>query len=373
MTEGRALGQGAPFYYQPLYIYWVALTHRLLGESLFAPLFMNAVLGIAAGLLLFLLTRDLFGRAAAVVAVLIFEAYRVTVFAPTSGLLLSENLLIPLVPVILLLLARAALTGRIWAYLAAGLALGLAGLTRTTPLALLPPALLVLGWASRRAGLPWRGVALRLGVLLLVCVATLGLATIRNYVVSGRPVPITSSAGANLWEAHRPTAKVDLSGIDRNPLYERLGLDRQTREVAEFARQDPAGYASTLAPMFLYAVGVVGAPSGTWAMQPGFLGLWIGYLLVTLFSRRSRSLPTWFLHLFVWSHLAQMTVFFSHQYGFRLILPMYVAIVPIVAYGVVLIAGGIGRRSGRFMPVDPLGHAVADRCPSDVPGGRSGR
>ena len=28
MTEGRALGQGAPFYYQPLYIYWVALTHR---------------------------------------------------------------------------------------------------------------------------------------------------------------------------------------------------------------------------------------------------------------------------------------------------------------------------------------------------------
>ena len=113
LTEGRALGQGLPFYYQPLYIYWVALTHLLLGESLFAPLFMNAVLGVATGVGLYLLTRELFGRTAAIVAMPLFEVYRQTVFAPTAGLLLSENLLFPLVPVFLLALARLAVTGRL--------------------------------------------------------------------------------------------------------------------------------------------------------------------------------------------------------------------------------------------------------------------
>jgi hypothetical protein len=355
LTEGRALGQGLPFYYQPLYIYWVALTHLVLGESLFAPLFMNTVLGIGAGIGLYALTRELFGRGAAVVALLLFEAYRQTVFAPTAGLLLSENLLFPLLPVFLLLLVRLAKSGRLATAAAAGFVLGLGGLARTTPLALLPPALLILLLAWRRIGvgrfgyggtllnLGWLPIAARLAVFVVVIFLTLGVATTRNYVVSGRFVPITSSAGANLWETHRPSAKVDLSRIDRDPVYESLGLDRTTREVVEFIRQDPAGYIGTLIPMFLYAVGVVGAVTGGWQVHPGLFGLWIGYLLVTALLPRARALPTWFLHAFILSHLAQMTIFFSHQYGFRLILPMYVAMVPIAAVGVAAVAERVGR------------------------------
>jgi 4-amino-4-deoxy-L-arabinose transferase-like glycosyltransferase len=355
LTEGRALGQGVPFYYQPLYIYWVAATHLVLGESLFAPLFMNAVLGIAAGIGLYFLTRYLFGRAAALVALPLFEVCRLTVFAPTAGLLLSENLVIPLIPILLLVLARLALNGRVSTAAGAGLLFGLAGLARTTPLALLPPAVLILLVAWRRLGIGWRGIVGRLALLVLVCTLTLGLATTRNYVVSGRPVPITSSAGANLWETHRPSSRVDLSRIDNDPLYERLGLDRQTREVVEFARQDPAGYVGTLTPMFLFALGVVGAIEGRWDVQPLLFGLWVAYLLVTLLSRRARALPTWFLHAFVWSHLAQMTAFFSHQYGFRLILPMYVAMVPVVALGVSGAAAWLGRRLAPFWPRRPAG------------------
>ena len=370
LTEGRALGQGLPFYYQPLYIYWLALTHLLLGESLFAPLFMNAVLGVATGVGLYLLTRELFGRTAAIVALPLFELYRQTVFAPTAGLLLSENLLFPLVPVFLLALARLAATGRpAWAA-GAGLALGLAGLARTTPLAVLPPALLILVLAWRRirlgrlqlgtsvSGIGWRGVMARLALLVAVCVLTLSLATIRNYVVSGRPVPITSSAGANLWETHRPSSKVDLSRIDKDPLYERLGLDRATREVAEFMRQDPAGYVGTLVPMFLFAVGVVGAVENRWDVQPLLFGLWLAYLVVTLVVRQARSLPTWFLHAFIWSHLAQMTIFFSHQYGFRLILPMYVAMVPIAAAGLAALLARAAPLVAPLRPRLPAGPAL---------------
>ncbi|MFN8632483.1 MAG: glycosyltransferase family 39 protein [Chloroflexota bacterium] len=345
MTEGRALGQGLPFYYQPGYIYAVALSHLVLGESLSAPLFMNAVLGVLTALGLYALTRQLFGRVAAVVALLLFEVYRQTVFAQTSSLLLSENLLFPLVPPVLLLLARVARTGRLTTLVAAGVALGLAGLARTTPLALLPPALLALlvGW--RWLGLGWRANLGRLALLVLVCALTVSLATMRNYLVSGRVVPITSSAGANLWETHRPSSKVDLSRIDRDPLYERLGLDRTTREVLEFARQDPAGYVGTLVPMFLFAVGVQGAPSGSWDVQPLLLVMCLAYLFVSLLWRPARALPTWFLHAFVWSHLAQMTVFLSNQYGFRLILPMYVAMVPIVAGGL----AWVGVRAVRLL------------------------
>ena len=355
LTEGRALGQGVPFYYQPLYIYWVAFTHLLLGESLFAPLFMNTVLGVMTGVGIYLLTRELVGRTAAVVALPLFELYRQSVFAPTAGLLLSENLLFPLIPLFLLALVRLAKTGRFIAAIGAGLALGLAGLARTTPLALLPPALLILIVAWRPigvgrfrfgGGLPgigWPGVAARLSLLVVVCVLTLGLATTRNSIVSGRPVPITSSAGANLWESHRPSSKVDLSRIEKDPLYERLGLDLATREVLEFVRQDPAGYVGTLVPMFLFAVGVVGAVEQRWDIQPLLFGLWLTYLIVTLLFRPARMLPTWFLHAFIWSHLAQMTVFLSHQYGFRLILPMYVAMIPIAAAGIAVVATWLGR------------------------------
>src|SRR5262249_61477597 len=87
LAEGRALGQGVPYYYQPLYIYWVALTHLVLGESLFAPLLMNAVLGICASIGVFLLARDLFGRATAIVALLLFGDCRLAVFSPATGLL----------------------------------------------------------------------------------------------------------------------------------------------------------------------------------------------------------------------------------------------------------------------------------------------
>ena len=355
LTEGRALGQGLPFYYQPLYVYWVALTHLVLGESLFAPLFMNTVLGVGTGIGLYLLTRELFGRLAAVIALLLFEAYRQTVFAPTAGLLLSENLVFPLVPIFLLLLVRLAKTGKLAMAAAAGFVLGLGGLARTTPLALLPPAVLILLLAWRRVGvgrfryggqllsLSWPGTVGRLALFVVLVFLTLGVATTRNYIVSGRPVPITSSAGANLWETHRPSEKVDLSRIDRDPLYESLNLDRTTREVIEFIRQDPAGYVGTLAPMFLYAVGVVGAVSGSWQIHPGLFGMWVTYLVVTAALPRARTLPTWFLHAFIWSHLAQMTVFFSHQYGFRLILPMYVAMVPIAALGVATLVAWIVR------------------------------
>jgi hypothetical protein len=89
--------------------------------------------------------------------------------------------------------------------------------------------------------------------------------------------------------------------------------------------------------MALFALGVVGAVSGTGELDYGLVAMVAAYVFTVLARPAARRLPTWFVHAFVLTHLAQMTVFFSHQYGFRLILPMYVAMTPVVGYGVAAI------------------------------------
>src|SRR5206468_2352574 len=74
-------------------------------------------------------------------------------------------------------------------------------------------------FGQRRAAL---GAA---GLLLLVSLAVFSLAPLRNYLVAGRLVLLPESASTNIYETHRPSARVDLSRIDRDPLYNRLGLD----------------------------------------------------------------------------------------------------------------------------------------------------
>lgn len=364
LTEGKALGQGAAFYYQPLYIYWLALAHWVGGEGLFAPLYGNAVLGVLTALLVYALARELFGRAAAAAALLVFTVLRATVFAPTAGLLLSENLLFPLVPLFLLLLARAATGGRLVPVVMAGVALGLGGLTRTTPLALMPIAALVLAVANRRLGLTRSAAATRVAAFGAACLLTLSPATARNYLVSGKPVLITTSTSANLWETHRPSAQVDLSRIDRDSLYEALDLDRYTREVLEYIRQDPLGYAASMAAMGLFAVGVVGAPDGVLEVHVGLLGMTFAYVATTLALPRARALPTWFLHGYVLSHLALMSLFLSNQYGFRLILPMYVAMTPIVGLGLAAAGAAVARGTARRLTAVATGPTPARASPT---------
>jgi hypothetical protein len=350
VREGKPFGAGSAYYYQPLYIYWLGLTHLVAGEGLFGPLLGNWVLGVVANVLVYHAAREFGGRLAGWVAAGVFAACRLTFFAPTAGLLLSENLLIALVPLFLWQLGRAIRTLELRPLIVGGIALGLAGLARSTPLAVAPFAALLVIAGARRLGSGWREAILRAALLTLVCTATVAPATVRNLIVSGRPTLITSSAGANLWEMHRPGPNVELRSIERGSCMARLNFDRQTCEVWEFARQDPVGYAATLAPMFLHAVGVVGAIQGTWDVHPGLIGMWAAYLLSILVAPAARSLPALLLHAFVATHLAFMTFIFSHQYGFRLILPMYVAMAPIIGLGVAAIPRPTLRRVDKRAP-----------------------
>lgn len=329
MNAGRPPGTGDAFYYQPAYAYALAGLHALLGESLAAILWaQHASLGLAAGLL-YVLARALSGPLAGAVAAGLALAFRRFELDDVAGLLLSENLLFLVLPVALWTIVRAWEQPTVRAWLLAGAIVGLGGLTRSTPLALFPFVALALAVRT------WRSVSRRRALTLVFvfgvsCSAVVSLATIRNLIVSGTPVIITSSAGANLIEAHRPSDRVDLRGIDRNPLYERLGLDRPTRMVIEYIRQDPGSYLASLWPTAAYALGYPEAILPGRGIEWPLVLIAGAYLAATLLAPATRRGASWVLHVFILTHALQTAVFFSHQYGFRLPLPMYLPMMAII-------------------------------------------
>jgi hypothetical protein len=160
-------------------------------------------------------------------------------------------------------------------------------------------------------------------VLLGLCTASVAaLVPVRNSVVSGRPALVATNGGATLLLAHQPPEHIRLSGVDRDPLYERLGLDRQTREVAEFARQDPLGYLGTLVPLGLYAIGIPNGIEGQGIVAPDILALTILYLAALIWLPSARTARMLLLHVFIVIHLAIMMTFLPYVYGYRQVLPM---------------------------------------------------
>jgi hypothetical protein len=365
MTGGRALGQGEPFYYQPLYGYFLALLHLVLGESVYGILVGQHVLVALAGVLTYFLAKELFGARAAAAAFALFWVFRYLIFNQVAGLLLSENLVDILIPPMLLLLARwhraqapSGGGGRpSWQLAAASVLLGLAILTRSTPLLFLPPAALLIVLRrldvmrssssigeSHRSG-RWRAALAPAGLLVLIALALFSLAGFRNLIVAGKPVLLPESASTNIYETHRPGPSVDLSRIDRDPIYEKLGLDRRTREVLQFIRQDPLGYTATLVPMGLYAIGFTGPALGTNRVQYELVLLTALYVAGLLFVPAVRQGPIWYLHAFVLTHFFQMMVFMSHQYGFRLPLPMYGPMAVIAGQTLASLSGARSQQS----------------------------
>jgi hypothetical protein len=349
MTLGEVLGKGKPFFFQPFYPYYLAALHWLSGEGLWGPIVLQLFGVGVAGVLVYYLAKRLFGVWSAAAALCIFLLLGLSQLDWIARKLLSENLYFILLPAAVLVLVRAIDERRLRDVAWAGLVLGVASITRAPTLLFVPGAALILAVAWRRAGVPLRRAVLAFALLGLCTAAVSALVPVRNYVVSGRPALVATNGGATLLLAHQPTERVRLSGIDRDPLYNALKLDRATREVFEFARQDPAGYLWTLVPLGLYAIGISGGIEGTGIVTPDVLAITILYVLALLLVPGARSLRALPLHLFVLIHLAIMMTFLPYVYGYRQVLPMQILM---LVFGGALLAHvgqlvGARRRSNR--------------------------
>jgi hypothetical protein len=211
---------------------------------------------------------------------------------------------------------------------------------------------LVLAW--RRAGRSLNRIAAGFAVLALCTTAVAALVPIRNYIVSGKPALVASNGGATLLLAHQPTDRVSLRGVDRNPLYNRLNLDRATREVVEFARQDPVGYFWTLVPLGLYSVGVSGAVEGHPPVAPDILLITGLYAVAVLVLPAARTLRTWPLHIFIVLHFGIMITFLPYVYGYRQVLPMQQLMLVFDGLLLVMVIRRLLLRRGAESPGQPL-------------------
>ena len=150
--EGAWPGSEA-FFWAPLYPLFLGVLYKLLGHGLLVAKLVQAVVGSASCVLIYLIGRRLFrGRFVPPAAGVACAVYGTLIYF--DGQLLSGVLDVFLQLLTVLLLLRAAGSGRIAWWMAGGLCIGLAAVNRGGILLLLPPVVLWMYMLSRHRWLP---------------------------------------------------------------------------------------------------------------------------------------------------------------------------------------------------------------------------
>lgn len=190
------------FYQAPLYPYFLAAIHHLLGSDLWAVRLTQAVLGSASTVLLALAGRRFFDRRTGLVAGGLLALYGPAIYF--DGLV-QKCVLDGLFMSALLVTLGELAARRTWRWaLATGLVLGGFALTRENALVLPPLAALwlVVGCGAERPRHRLLGLAALCGGVALVLVP-IGL---RNQALGGSFLPTTAQAGPNFFIGNNPAA-----------------------------------------------------------------------------------------------------------------------------------------------------------------------
>ncbi len=212
--QGFALDRASRIARMPAYPVFLAAVQALFGERVVAARVADAFLGTLLIALVWLLTRELYGRAEAAVAAAIAALY--PFFVVQAVLVLTETLFGVFLVAGALFLAKAWKAPRLrWAGLA-GLLFGLATLTQGSMLLAVP--LVAAAWVvARRLE---RRVLVAAGAMLGVLVLVLAPWVARNWAASdGHVVLTTLRVGPSLYEGLNPDA-------DGGPMMGALNWDR---------------------------------------------------------------------------------------------------------------------------------------------------
>lgn len=191
-----------PFFRAPLYPYFLALLYKLTGGSVLGARVIQAFVGGASAALCFLAGRELFDRRVGVAAAFLLGTLWTAVYNDVELLLVVLE--IPLGLALLFAATRAAAGLKVGWGIAAGLAFGLAAITR--PNFLLVGLGMPLAFAAPYPGrgFPWRRW---LPVTLAFFAAAgilVGAVTLRNGLVGRDPVLIAWQGGVNCWIGNNP-------------------------------------------------------------------------------------------------------------------------------------------------------------------------
>jgi Flp pilus assembly protein TadD len=218
-----------PYFRAPLYPYCLAGLYRVLGRDYYAARLVQALIGAATVVLLFLVTIRLFGRRAAILASLLYIGYwPMTYF---SGELLMPVVVIALhlTMILILLVASGKRSVLLWAL--SGTILGMSAIARPNVL-LVAPFLGIWIWRVVRSAnygpSPWRSLL----AFYLASLAVVAPVTFRNAIVGGDLVPIASQGGVNFYIGNNPEAD-GVTAIAPGTRGDWWGGFEDTRKLAE--------------------------------------------------------------------------------------------------------------------------------------------
>ena len=240
---------------QPLYPMFLVGIQSIFGTNIRFVQVLQALLIAGTVVIFYSLARRIFDARISFLAALFLSIY--IPFTVRAALVISETLFIFLMFLSLYLVVAALQEQRGKHYIAGGVVLGLAFLTRPNvillPLALIP----VLIFFARHQTSMGRAILLS-SVFTLAFLAVLVPWTIRNAVVLGEYTPLPSSGGVNLWITTHPDWKefvnhgtayaweldefFDIQGGDYYISSEADG--RFFREATENIKDDPQGWLS---------------------------------------------------------------------------------------------------------------------------------
>jgi 4-amino-4-deoxy-L-arabinose transferase-like glycosyltransferase len=221
----------------PLYSYYLALNQWVMGArdaGLFSAYLVQLTVGALTCGLTYLLGRRVFGEAVGLVAGVLAALYSPGIYR--EGQLLDTALATALATCFLLALlaARDGPTKARW--LGAGLLLGLLGLTRPNLLLLAPVALaLMVGWFRERP--PAESLGRLAVVFLLGVVLPIVPITGRNYLITGRLVPISTTGGINFYTGNNPDSD-GYSPIPSGIAWERTWYEAMAEGANSASAQD---------------------------------------------------------------------------------------------------------------------------------------
>lgn len=329
MNHGAPLGQGVAFFQQPLYPYFLAGCHWLFGDGMFGVLFVQRLFATATIIVLWRTVALLFDEQAGLAALVTAIVIVYEKFAPWSGILLTETLFVPMVCLWVYTLVRFVQSPTRDRAIGSGVVGGLATLARSSLLlgwaAVVPALAIAIGWRRQRLGL--------LALLVTTMVAVTSTATIRNWVVAHRFVAISSEGPVVLSVGNSPPA---LSiPPPHKAMYDRIGLDPLVQAVVEYARQQPRAFGHGLWRKAKYTLGWFEAIRPDAGTSTFYIVTWIAALVgvaVLPWIAPRRSLIAGVIPLLVAAaHFAAVVLFQPHVYADRLIMPLYMLLVPYAA------------------------------------------
>jgi tetratricopeptide (TPR) repeat protein len=198
IVSGDWKGGDTVFFIGPLYSYFLAIVYRLTGgPHLVIVRYIHIALEVGSALFIYGFARRVFGERPAKVAGIIWVFYLPAIFF--SSFVLPVSLDIFLIAGSFYLVARG-VEGRWWNFAGAGALLGLATLDRTNLLVFALAAIPIFLIYIKRLG--WK----RLAAYFVALAAIVFAVTLRNGLVGGDFVLVSSQGGLNFYLGNSPGA-----------------------------------------------------------------------------------------------------------------------------------------------------------------------